>query len=599
MTLLKRLDRLEAAQGGELDVAEILVAHRYQPPRTYNRAQLLDLAQRDDLAGRVARGLMRINRCSTAAPVLDPFDAERELAAIMASFYADPLSFAYFAFEWGSTSALSMIPAGDEITLLFDVTHGLDAWQNDLLRDIGAEVAKRPFDRKAAVPAVRVATASGHGIGKTMLQSILLCWLMSTRDHVRGVATSPTAAQLGTRLWPEVHTWLRRCVTATWFDVATAKGAQKVFHKQHPTTWRFDFQTCAAENSESFAGLHNATSTVAFLVDEMSGLDQRVLNAIEGSMTDGAPIVCGFGNPLRRTGPFADIFSKQGDRWLLRHVDSRSAYLTNKEQLRQWIEYWGEDSDWARARIRGLFPNADAAAFFSPELVKLAATRPVPAMTTKAVAVIGVDVARALHGDASVIATRIGTDARTFPMQLLQGADGPQLAQRVAMHANFLRASGYSKVIIVIDAAGVGVSPLDSLRRLGFEPIAAQAAGQSSNPRETANCRAEWTMRAHRRMSAGELLIEDNTELHEELQAVGLLFDKTNRILVEAKDQLRARLGRSPDRMDALFLTMAVEDHLVQGPVDPWERDLAKLQAKRRTWGDYNPIEHMEWEFHR
>jgi hypothetical protein len=57
----------------------------------------------------------------------------------------------------------------------------------------------------------------------------------------------------------------------------------------------------------------------------------------------------------------------------------------------------------------------------------------------------------------------------------------------------------------------------------------------------------------------GGLLPRHDEELAEELTAPDFLFDTKGRILLEKKDALRTRLGRSPDRADALALTFAVD----------------------------------------
>jgi hypothetical protein len=37
--------------------------------------------------------------------------------------------------------------------------------------------------------------------------------------------------------------------------------------------------------------------------------------------------------------------------------------MTNKEQIAQWIKDYGEDSDFVRVRVRGVFPRAGSMQF--------------------------------------------------------------------------------------------------------------------------------------------------------------------------------------------------------------------------------------------
>jgi hypothetical protein len=63
--------------------------------------------------------------------------------------------------------------------------------------------------------------------------------------------------------------------------------------------------------------------------------------------------VCG--NPTRNNGRFRECFGRYRHRWIRRQVDSRTARLTNKQQIAQWVVDYGEDSDFVRVRVKGEF----------------------------------------------------------------------------------------------------------------------------------------------------------------------------------------------------------------------------------------------------
>lgn len=66
--LLKRLKKVEARADKGVNLALVLVEYRYRPACIYNRGQLEDLGRQDNLAGRVARGLLRIRRYAEGTP---------------------------------------------------------------------------------------------------------------------------------------------------------------------------------------------------------------------------------------------------------------------------------------------------------------------------------------------------------------------------------------------------------------------------------------------------------------------------------------------------------------------------------------------------
>lgn len=76
-------------------------------------------------------------------------DIEILLADDMARFYADPLGFVLYAYDWGSGDLKG-----------FD---GPDDWQRDVLNDLGRSVVARRFDGVNPVDPIRLAVSSGHG----------------------------------------------------------------------------------------------------------------------------------------------------------------------------------------------------------------------------------------------------------------------------------------------------------------------------------------------------------------------------------------------------------------------------------------------------
>jgi hypothetical protein len=53
----------------------------------------------------------------------------------------------------------------------------------------------------------------------------------------------------------------------------------------------------------------------------------------------------------------------------VRSIDSRECALPNKAQIAEWIQDYGEDSDFARVRVRGLPPRASELQFIDQERV--------------------------------------------------------------------------------------------------------------------------------------------------------------------------------------------------------------------------------------
>ena len=126
--------------------------------------------------------------------------ADIELAIVedMAGFTHAPEGFADYSYPWGEPG-----------TELADVT-GPRTWQRETFQAIGKHL-QNPATRHQPL---RIAVASGHGIGKSACISMIIDWAMSTCEDCKVVVTATTDTQLRTKTWPEVGKWRRMSMTS-------------------------------------------------------------------------------------------------------------------------------------------------------------------------------------------------------------------------------------------------------------------------------------------------------------------------------------------------------------------------------------------------
>jgi hypothetical protein len=371
-------------------------------------------------------------------------DYEAELVEEVAGFTKDPLGFVMYAFPWGEPGELR-----DK--------DGPDAWQRELLEDVGEGLL-------SIEQAIQQATASGHGVGKSALVAWLLLWAISTFEDTRGVVTANTESQLRTKTWAELSKWYRLCICRHWFRLtATALFALAPGHEK---TWRIDAVPWSENNTEAFAGLHNEGRRIIVVFDEASAIPDVIWETTEGALTDANTEILwlAFGNPTRNTGRFRECFGRFRHRWGNRQVDSRTVAITNKEQIAQWVADYGEDSDFVRVRVRGVFPRAGSTQFISGDVVDEARARK-PDEIQGAPLVLGVDVAR-FGDDQTVLCPRRGRDAKSMPWETLRGADTMQVAARVAEWVRLNR-----PVAVFVDGGGLGAGVVDRLRQLNVRVV--------------------------------------------------------------------------------------------------------------------------------
>jgi hypothetical protein len=160
---------------------------------------------------------------------------------------------------------------------------------------------------------------------------------------------------------------------------------------------------------------------------------------------------------------------------------------------------------------------------------------------------LGVDVARQ-GDDRTVIFFRQGLFTR--PAIKLREPNGYQVAGRVALEIDNWDADA----TFVDETGGYGAGVVDALRSMNRRPVGVQFAG-SPTDLGFVNKRAEmWWKMAEWVKGGGSL--PDDPELVAELTTPTYFF-KGDKIQIEDKDQIKERLGRSPDIADALALTFA------------------------------------------
>jgi len=465
--------------------------------------------------------------------------AEGELADFIGQFYDDPLGFVLAAYPWGEDG-----PLKDHA--------GPDTWQVECLERIGEAVQARKFDGVHAVEPIRVSVSSGHGIGKSTIQAWLVDWIMSTRPRCRGTITANTSTQLDTKTWAAIQWWTKLSLTAHWFEV----NSTRMYRKDQRESWFCAPQSCKEENSEAFAGQHAADSTSFYVIDEGSAVPDVIYDVAEGGLTDGEPMIFVFGNCTRSTGRFHQIcFGSLRDRWHPIVVDSRSSRFTNKTQIAEWAQDYGEESDFFRVRVLGLPPAASDLQFISTDLVRGAQQRAPFALPDEPL-VAGLDVARGGMDDC-VLRFRRGGDARSIPPIRIPGEQARDSMRLVTVASDVLGRTydGRKVHTLFVDGTGIGGPITDRLRQMGFKNVVEVQFGAESPDPKMANMRAFMWSKVRDWLPKGA--IDEGSRLEIDLTGPGYRHDKRDRLVLESKEDMKKRGLDSPDDGDALALTFA------------------------------------------
>ena len=166
--------------------------------------------------------------------------------------------------------------------------------------------------------------------------------------------------------------------------------------------------------------------------------------------------------------------------------------------------------------------------------------------------IIGIDVAR-FGDDKSVFCFRRGRYCSEF--KCFAKFDNVAVANQATYYIR-----QYKPAKVFIDAGGVGGGVVDILNDRGFKKIvrAIMFGGRALADDRYHNRRSEmWDELRQWLQSVPQVKIPDDEVLCSELTSVNKKYDSRGRLQLEEKDEIKKRLGRSPDMADALALTFA------------------------------------------
>ena len=453
-------------------------------------------------------------------------------------------------------------------------------WQRDFLHDLGEQVRSRNFDPtgkngSTTVDAIRMAVASGHGIGKSAVSAWVTHWAHFCWPASRGIITANTSQQVKARTWAACGEWLRLSPLLRDRAVYLAsRGNMRLYDPEDPESHDVVAFTVAKEQAEAAQGQHAPTVSL-FLADESSALEPAILQAVKGAMVGGMGVMVLMGNPTRNSGPLYDCFHKERSIWVKRKVDSRTVEDTDGPQIQQWLELYGEDSDFFRVRVRGEFPKTSAVQFYEGDIIDFCFDEFFYNPTMYDPLIYSCDVAHT-GPDSSVLAKRHG---RKVSPDILASSEW-----RVEEFGDVIitEALRDKPDAIFIEETGVGAALPGIVRRSVPCPVfGINPAGKSPDP-HYANMRAYCGGQLREAMRAGlDLPRQGETRHSDALRDDLIALEYGHRIsdsalIFERKDEARKRGIASPDFHDAVAIGFAFPVGYHQAPSPPVNRETAQ-----------------------
>lgn len=440
--------------------------------------------------------------------------------------------------------------AHDAIAYVVEDLHAVpDVWQAEALRVVSAGRDRHAF---------RLALKACKGPGKTAVLAWIVLWFLVTRSRSKVLCTSITEANLHANLWPELSKWLARSdvARAAFSWTATRVSRNGIDGREwfaEARTW--PKKANAEQQADSLAG-HHADHVMA-IADESGGYPQSVMVALEAifsSCVEG--ILVQAGNPTHTTGPLHRACTVDRALWYVVTISGDPDRADRSPRIdldwaKQQIASYGRDNPWVMVNVLGEFPPASINSILGIEEVEAAMRRHLLRHQFDfAQKRLGVDVAR-FGDDRTVIFPRQGL--ASFRPIVMRTQNTMNIAARI------MRAivQWEPEIIIVDDTGHWGHGVIDALTVANYPAIGVNYSDKAINARYK-NRRAEMWLegaKAIRRGAALPYIPEMIPELTEPTYTyIGGVF------VLEEKDQIKARLGRSPDLADAYMTSFALPD---------------------------------------
>jgi phage terminase large subunit len=426
-----------------------------------------------------------------------------------------------------------------------------DAWQDEFLMALGSnDINKRRISLQACAGPGKSAALAWAGLW------FLTC-MASKGEHPKGAVVAVTRDNLRDNIFPELSKWMNR---SEFLMKAFEWTKERLSARDHPETWFLSARSWSKtadeeEQGRTLSGLHS--SWVLYLIDESRDIPPAVLKSAEQGLSNcewGKIIQAG--NPTSLDGMLYAASTTLRDKWHIICItgdpdDPMRSPRIDIEWARDQISKYGRQDPWVMSYILGKFPPSSINSLVSLDEVDIAMKRQLRHdqfnFSQKR---LGIDCAR-FGTDSTVIFPRQGLFSGR-PVDL-RGARSEEIAARVMTAKN----NWGSEIEIFDGTGGYGAGAIDAMLQGGGNPLEVNFSGKATDSRyfnkrsEMYFLMAEWIKRG------GHL--PNIPQLRKELPAMTYTF-QNGKFRLEEKDQIKKRLGFSPDFSDALALTFALPE---------------------------------------
>jgi phage terminase large subunit len=451
---------------------------------------------------------------------------------------------------------------------------------------------------------LRVAVKSGNKAGKTELLAALALWYFASYPQARVLLTAVKAAQVDAVIWKAVvrlHRQSGLCAECREENDRRRAAREPTIERPCPHSAVLDGRMLTlarsglkaedgreivgftARSMEAVAGISGAH--LFYVVDEASGVEQHIFEAIEGNRMGGGARMVLISNPTQTEGEFFDAFNTKakkdglGGYWNAtinteenpNYLEKRTVIpgLASYEEIVEKRREWGEDSPLYRVRIKGEFVLNEDGKILPIAALTAAVDRWALEGDKPGRLRIGIDPSGASgEGDETTMAPVRGLHA--YPIEAFRGLSEEGILVNLQGMLRKYRRSTESPPLVSVDREGaVGYKVWSLLAAYALEHdqelvvIGVRSSDKAQRqPLVFDRVRDELWMNVGNWIREGGA-IPDDPKLLGDLHAASFTQAINGRMKATPKEEIRKALGRSPDRGDAIQLAIWPREDLM------------------------------------
>jgi phage terminase large subunit len=374
-----------------------------------------------------------------------------------------------------------------------------------------------------------VAVKACNGGGKTTKLAVpAALWHSSVFPGSLTVVTAGVFRQVKEQFFPELRSYAKLFPGAEFLDasVTFANGSRIL-----------GFST---DEPGNFEGFHNDHLLV--IVDEAKSVPDAIFEAIERCQPERTLLLSSPGSPR---GTFYRAFTRDRRHYKQHTVTAHDCPHLSREWIEQQIEKHGIESPLVRSMIFAEFIEEDS--LYAPlSVAQLERCLQNPPDYQPGPTRAFCDFAAG--GDENVLAVVRGN--RVEIVAAWQDAD---TMRAVGRFIQLFREHAIGPSEISCDGGGLGIPMCDRLKENGWPVRRINNGSPAKDTASYANLGAEVWMTGVRKIERCEVILPDNPQLFAQLTTRQAFPNSRGQIMLESKEQMRARGLPSPDRADAVL----------------------------------------------